>query len=969
MRPSTLRATLLAAAAAVAISCSGDGPTAPSRALSRPAPRADLVGAGPEIRISEIHYDNAGSDVGESIEISGSAGTDLDGWSVVLYNGSNPAAAVTYGTPRNLTEVIPTTCNERGVLVLTFPADGLQNGGNDGIALIDGMGNVVELLSYEGVFTAANGPAAGMASTDIGVAETGTTPVGSSLQRQPDGTWAAPAPSTFGACNDGDENPGPAPEVVRVDVTPATASVQVGATVALSAAALDATDAPVPGAAITWSSLAEAVATVSASGVVTGVAEGTAQVVATAANGRADTAVVTVTPLPPPPAGVRFSEIHYDNFGTDLNEAIEVEGPAGTDLTGWSVLLYNGNGGAVYDTKPLGGVLADACGGRGVVAVSYPSNGIQNGAPDGFALVNAEGAVVEFLSYEGTFAATDGAAAGLTSTDIGALQNSDPVGTSLHRRPNGTWASEPANFGYCYGVTPPPPANAITFSGRVPSDPALPVGFEDQVFATLRSGVDNSTIPTTFTWTSETPLLASVDANGVVRALGAGTMIIRATAEDGTSAAYALPSAVAVAGSAVYAGNTEFGDPSDGDATDEVIIRRAQYTSSFSVARGIPNWVSYNLEASHFGAEDRCDCFTYDPELPAGGRYTTADYTGAGAAAGYGIDRGHLARSFDRTSGSLDNASTFYFSNIIPQAADNNQGPWAQFENHLGDLARFANREVYVVAGASGSKGTVKGEGRITIPAVTWKAALVLPRDTRLSDVTSLDSVVVVAVVMPNDAGIRSVPWQDYVVTVDAVEAASGFDLFALLRDDLEIALESGTRAPVAAVDGPFGGYDGDPIAMSAAGSTDPDGDALTYAWHFGDGAVATGAAVTHKYQDPGTYTVRVVVTDTRGLADTVTTVTTVTALPPALGLQRTREAVLALVKAGRLHRVVGAALLVKVEIASRALGREKPRVVKALVEAVLHDLRFLVKAKKLTAEEAAPITDTLTRTLRSLGR
>ena len=84
---------------------------------------------------------------------------------------------------------------------------------------------------------------------------------------------------------------------------------------------------------------------------------------------------------------------------------------------------------------------------------------------------------------------------------------------------------------------------------------------------------------------------------------------------------------------------------------------------------------------------------------------------------GYGIDRGHLARSFDRTSASLDNAFTFYFTNIVPQAADLNQGPWAIMENDLGDLARLQNKEVYIIAGVAGNKGTVKNEGKIVIPA------------------------------------------------------------------------------------------------------------------------------------------------------------------------------------------------------------------------------------------------------------
>ena len=54
---------------------------------------------------------------------------------------------------------------------------------------------------------------------------------------------------------------------------------------------------------------------------------------------------------------VRIGEFHYDNSGTDTGEAIEISGPAGMDLTGWQILLYNGNGGAAYDTKNLSGVL------------------------------------------------------------------------------------------------------------------------------------------------------------------------------------------------------------------------------------------------------------------------------------------------------------------------------------------------------------------------------------------------------------------------------------------------------------------------------------------------------------------------------------------------------------------------------------------------------------------------------------
>src|SRR5699024_9721167 len=114
--------------------------------------------------------------------------------------------------------------------------------------------------------------------------------------------------------------------------------------------------------------------------------------------------------LPLADGDVVISEIHYDNAGVDTGEAIEVQAPVGTDLTGWALVLYNGSNGGVYDTDPLPTPVPDA----GVVVVDYPANGIQNGSPDGVALVDADGTVVELLSYEGELTATDGPAAGLT---------------------------------------------------------------------------------------------------------------------------------------------------------------------------------------------------------------------------------------------------------------------------------------------------------------------------------------------------------------------------------------------------------------------------------------------------------------------------------------------------------------------------------------------------------------------------
>ena len=139
---------------------------------------------------------------------------------------------------------------------------------------------------------------------------------------------------------------------------------------------------------------------------------------------------------------VFINEIHYDNTGTDVDEAIEIAGPAGTDLSSYSLVLYNGNNGGEYNTTALSGVITDQDDGYGTINFLYPENGIQNGAPDGIVLFDGT-SVVQFLSYEGSFDAVGGVADGMTSTDIGVAEIGVDVGYSLQLGGSGT---EYSNF-------------------------------------------------------------------------------------------------------------------------------------------------------------------------------------------------------------------------------------------------------------------------------------------------------------------------------------------------------------------------------------------------------------------------------------------------------------------------------------------------------------------------------------------
>jgi hypothetical protein len=138
------------------------------------------------------------------------------------------------------------------------------------------------------------------------------------------------------------------------------------------------------------------------------------------------------------PADVFINEIHYDNDSTDANEAIEIAGPAGTDLSGWTLVRYNGVNGQSYNVRALSGVIPDLQNGFGALPFTYPVNGIRNGSPEGVALVNGD-TLGQFLSYEGSFTAVGGPADGVASTDIGVTETgSEPPGQSLGLQGSGS---------------------------------------------------------------------------------------------------------------------------------------------------------------------------------------------------------------------------------------------------------------------------------------------------------------------------------------------------------------------------------------------------------------------------------------------------------------------------------------------------------------------------------------------------
>ena len=423
----------------------------------------------------------------------------------------------------------------------------------------------------------------------------------------------------------------------------------------------------------------------------------------------------------------------------------------------------------------------------------------------------------------------------------------------------------------------------------------LPVGFQTQLFVNSGSAdtrgapVGNSNV----LWSSSNPAIVSVDpGNGVITANAAGSAVIKATAvSDGiASGSTTITTDVMPVGANARVGhNTELGIPTDADPSDDVIIARRQYTLSYNVAHGGPNWVSWNLDASHKGSASRCNCMTADTALTRLGihAWNTNDWINGGT-----WSRGHMSPSADWADAPGDNAPTFFLSNMIPQNQTANAGAWGSLENDLRAIAT-GSTEIYIIAGPiftrnrSGAGvdgfGFMTGSGRIAVPDSMWKVAIVVPDTRSASEIDSPSDVQVIAVSMPNEAS-ASGDWHAYSTTVDRIERSTGYDLLSILPPDVQCRIEVRNCIPVARLTGDLaGGTEGSTLAFDAGTSSDADADALGYKWTLDGDSVGGAATLTHTFADNGSYALRVIVSDGRGAADTASTAIAVANVAPRI--------------------------------------------------------------------------------------
>lgn len=206
----------------------------------------------------------------------------------------------------------------------------------------------------------------------------------------------------------------------------------------------------------------------------------------------------------------------------------------------------------------------------------------------------------------------------------------------------------------------------------------------------------------------------------------------------------------------------------------DTVIDRPGYALGYIEYHEQPAWVIYKLtraEATTKAAK-RTNRFVEDPEIPTGSA-TAADYRKSG------YDRGHLAPAADMAFSARTMADSFFYSQMSPQRPQFNRGVWKDLEEQVR-LFAIVEEEIYVVTGPilPKEKTITIGPNQVTVPTHYYKVVYDLTPPQKM-----------IGFIIPNDGSKRSL--QDFAVTVDAVEAATGLDFFSLVPQPKQEQLES----------------------------------------------------------------------------------------------------------------------------------------------------------------------------------
>lgn len=229
---------------------------------------------------------------------------------------------------------------------------------------------------------------------------------------------------------------------------------------------------------------------------------------------------------------------------------------------------------------------------------------------------------------------------------------------------------------------------------------------------------------------------------------------------------------------AKFEGHVPYGFP----GTDGQLVYREGYTLLHDNYKKVSLWVSYHLTSKDLqGTQKRTDDFKPDPNLPKGKKAELSDYKGSG------YDRGHMAPAGDMKRSKKVMSESFYLSNMLPQFPSLNRGLWKKLEEGVRSYVKTFIKG-YVICGpifkdlnndGIGDPLEKIGENKVWVPTHCYKIFIFHHNK----------EVQAFAYIMPNKKISGEI--QQYLVTIDKIEALSGLDFLSELPDKIENKIES----------------------------------------------------------------------------------------------------------------------------------------------------------------------------------
>ena len=605
--------------------------------------------------------------------------------------------------------------------------------------------------------------------------------------------------------------------VASVDVTPATATIAVNATVQLTATPKDANGGALTGRAVTWATADASIATVDGNGLVTGKVVGGPVTITATSEGKSGTSAVTVSVTVVPVASVSV---------TPASSSIAV-------------------GGSVQLTATPKDASGNPLSGRTIAWQSGTT---------AIATVNGSGLVQGIAAGSATITATSEGKSGSATVSV-----TPPPVASVAVTPSS--ATIPANGTVQLTATPkdangnPLSGRTVTWTSSAPSTAAVNgSGF------VVGLGAGTATIRAMSEGVVGTAVVTVQSASGPAVLAGAGDIAdcARASQEGTAKLLDGIAGTVATFGDGAYpdgslADYMNCFDPSWGRHKARTRPSTGNHEYNHGSAAGAPGYYAYWGKTA---GDSGIGYYSYE----LGGWHVVVINSSLDMSAGSTQERwlradlaAHpatctLAYWHHPRFSSGGNGSTLATQPIWQALYDFGADVVANGHDH--DYERFAPQTpTGVLDNANGIREFVVGTGGNSLYSFD------IPPIANSELRSNVNYGVIKFTLWPT-----SYDW-------DFVPVAGG-----TFSDHGSASCHSGTplpnQAPVANPGGPYNTEGA--VVLDGSQSRDPDNNTpITYAWDLGDGTTATTATVTHTYPSEGSYVVTLTVRDSKGLNST----------------------------------------------------------------------------------------------------